>query len=121
MTTRPPVRPHDSAIDRRLDALLDDARAVEAELAAGQEPATDALETGIQQVCAEIGALERKTGQAYLARLHDLTDALERIGGAMRGRLDGLSAELKQHGARQSAVRAYGRAGTPGGTPDDRA
>jgi hypothetical protein len=112
--------PTDSGIDTRLDRLLADAREVEAALAEGREPATGELEAEIQQVCAEIGALPRETGQTYLPRLQDLTDALERVGGAMRGRLDGIRAELEQHGARQSAVRAYGRAGTPGGAPDGR-
>jgi hypothetical protein len=110
--------PTDSGIDTRLDALLADARSVEAALAEGREPETTALETGIQEICADIGAMPRDSGQCYLPRLQDLTDALERIGGAMRGRLDGIGVELKQHGARQSAVRAYGKAGTAGGAPD---
>ena len=113
--------PTDSGIDTRLDHLLADARAVETALAEGREPATAELEAGIQQLCAEIGALPRAQGQNYLPRLQNLTDALERIGGAMRGRLEGVGAELKQHGARQSAVRAYGKAGTSGGSPDGRA
>jgi hypothetical protein len=110
--------PTDSGIDTRLDALLADARGVESALAEGREPDTADLEAGIQRVCAEIADLPRETGQNYLPRLQDLTDALERVGGAMRGRLDGIGAELKQHGARQSAVRAYGKAGTAGGPPD---
>jgi len=107
-----------SAIAMRLDNLLAEARCVESALADGREPDTAELEAAIQQVCREVGALPRETGQSYLPRLQDLTDALERIAGAMRGRLDGISAELKQHGARQSAVRAYGKAGTVGGPPD---
>lgn len=112
--------PTDSGIDQRLDALLADARDVEAAFAEGREPATAELEAGIQQVCAEIGELPRASGQTYLPRLQDLTDALERIGAAMRERVDGLGAELRQHGTRQSAVRAYGKAGTTGGSPDGR-
>jgi hypothetical protein len=113
--------PPDHAIDTRLDRLLADARGVETALAEGREPATAELEAGIEQLCADIAALPRAQGQIYLPRLQDLTDALDRIGGAMRGRLEGLGAELKQHGARQSAVRAYGKAGTAGGSPDGRA
>ncbi len=112
--------PTDSAIDARLDALLSDARDVERALAEGREPETAELEAGIQAVCGEIAAQPQARGQTYLPRLQNLTDALERVGAAMRGRLDGLSAELKQHGARQSAVRAYGKAGTTGGAPDGR-
>ena len=110
--------PTDSGIDTRLDSLLADARGVETALAEGREPETTELETGIEQVCADIADLPRASGQTYLPRLQDLSDALDRISGAMRGRLDGLGAELKQHGARQSAVRAYGKAGTAGGPPD---
>lgn len=113
--------PTDHAIDMRLDRLLADARGVETALAEGRDPATAELEADIQQLCAEIAALPRNEGQTYLPRLQDLSDALDRIGGAMRGRLAGLGAELKQHGARQSAVRAYGKAGTSGGSPDGRA
>lgn len=116
MTDTPP----EAAIDGRLDALLARARADQDALAAGQEPDTQALEREIQAICADIGALPRTRAQAYLPRLEALTETLGGLETAMRGRLDGISAELKQHGARQSAVRAYGRAGS--GTPgDDRA
>ncbi|MBK1668568.1 hypothetical protein CKO28_11040 [Rhodovibrio sodomensis] len=118
MTASPTDGPTDTGIDTRLDALLADARGLEAAFAEGREPETTALEAGIQRICADIAALPRERGQSYLPRLQDLTDALDRIGGAMRGRLDGIGVELKQHGARQSAVRAYGKAGTPGGASD---
>jgi hypothetical protein len=114
MTASPP----DARIDTRLDALLADARTVERDLAEGREPDTAALETAVQELCAEIGALPLETGRTYLPRLQDLTDAMDRISAVIRDRLAGIGAELKQHGARQSAVRAYGKAGTAGGAPD---
>jgi hypothetical protein len=114
------ANPTEPTIDARLDALLAQARAVEDALAVGQEPETAALESGVQDVCRRIDRLPRQRGQTYLPRLQDLTDALDRIRGVLSGQLEGLGADLRQHGARQSAVRAYGRARTSGDAPDGR-
>jgi uncharacterized membrane protein YccC len=113
MTDAPP----DNAIDARLDALLARARADRDALAEGRTPDMAALERAVGALCREIGALPRAEGQGYLEQLDNLGLALDELQAAMRGQLDGLSAELKQHGARQSAVRAYGRAG--GRAPGD--
>jgi muconolactone delta-isomerase len=109
----------DSSPAERLDALRRRAReAADGLDRDGADPLAQ-MDGAVQQLCAELAELPRETAQAYLPELHALLAELDRLDQAMRARLEGLGAELKQHGTRRTAVRAYGRAApAPGGERD---
>lgn len=84
-------------------------------LTADQAVAVDELHSGVADLCRQLSALPRDEASAYLPQLEALSADIVALDGAMRRRLDEISGELRQHGTRQNAVRAYGRGGPDGG------
>lgn len=106
----------DSGPAERLEALRRRAREAAERLDRDGEDELDQLDGAVQRLCTELAELPRETAQAYLPELQALLAELDRLDQAMRTRLEGIGAELKQHGTRRTAVRAYGRAApAPGG------
>lgn len=80
-----------------------------------QTQAVEDLHGGVADLCRQLGALPRDQASTYLPQLEALSAEIAKLDGAMRRRLDEISGELRQHGTRQHAVRAYGRGGPEGG------
>lgn len=97
-----------ATLDARLKALTQ--RVAEAETAVDDGTPIDlgGLEAAVDELCTEARALPREQALHLRPQLESLLGAIDRLAAATRTRLEALKGELREHGTRTQATRAYG-------------